>query len=418
MRQQRPQNRSTQRPPDRAPDAQSEVRYPIPAASAQAWKTIGCQKRVSLNPGLIFDRFVQDWGWREQRFQDKEAKKKAWQEIVDIAPRADADLLAAWNGRWQAVTGVANAITFSLKTEWRFIAGLGRKGPLEVGFTFHRYGFPILPGSSVKGVARAWALIQIVEKMGQTDLKALDEKLGLDGEKGSRERKEYETWRDSLPEDTRRWVEDFRAIFGTTSVAGRAVFFDAIPARKPTLELDIMNPHYPKYYSGEEFPTDWQSPVPVYFLTVAPNTEFRFAVGWRGTPNQDLQAKAREWLTKGLLELGAGAKTSAGYGYFTDSTLHESRTSKTVTEAAPSVAVAPPTPQPPVAALEWRTGIVREYHPDRGRGRLVNTETNEELPFHRDAIEEKGWSPGRKTRVQYAMQEQEGRKLVVKVKCV
>ncbi|MBC7233575.1 MAG: hypothetical protein H5T68_10100 [Chloroflexi bacterium] len=69
-----------------------------------------------------------------------------------------------------------------------------------------------------------------------------------------------------------------------------------------------------------------------------------------------------------------------------------------------------------MAALEWRTGIVREYHPDRGRGRLVDTETNEELLFHRDAIEEKGWSPGRKVRVQYAMQEQEGRKVVAKVK--
>jgi len=69
-----------------------------------------------------------------------------------------------------------------------------------------------------------------------------------------------------------------------------------------------------------------------------------------------------------------------------------------------------------VAALEWRTGIVREYHPDRGLGRLVNTETNEELPFYRDAIEEKSWSPGKKMRVQYALQEQERRKVAVKVK--
>ncbi|MGQ9768904.1 MAG: type III-B CRISPR module RAMP protein Cmr6, partial [Anaerolineae bacterium] len=130
---------------------------------------------------------------------------------------------------------------------------------------------------------------------------------------------EYEAWRESLPVDVQQWAEDFRLIFGTTAVAGRAVFLDAIPKDKPTLDLDIMNPHFPKYYSGEEPPTDWQSPVPVYFLAVAPQTEFRFAVGWRGALDEEakrLQSLAITWLKTGLQELGAGAKTSAGYGYF------------------------------------------------------------------------------------------------------
>jgi hypothetical protein len=80
-----------------------------------------------------------------------------------------------------------------------------------------------------------------------------------------------------------------------------------------------MNPHFPEYYQGKKAPTDCQNPVPIYFLTVAPGTEFRFAVGWRGTldeKTEKLLNKAVEWLKCGLMELGAGAKTSAGYGYF------------------------------------------------------------------------------------------------------
>jgi len=289
------------------------MRYPIPRASAQAFARRD-QNRPQ-NPGLIFDRFAPDWS------RQSTLKKDGLEAVRRAAERVDEQLLREWNTRWQACARAANGEPFELRTDWRFIAGLGRKGSLEVGFTFHRYGFPILPGSSVKGVARAWALLQIAEKVGNTDLKKLDGIMSADGDK----EREYESWKAERSAEVRQLADDFRTIFGTTSAASRAVFFDAIPARKPTLELDIMNPHYPRYYSGEEFPTDWQSPVPVYFLTVAPNTDFCFAVGWRGTPNHDLQARAREWLTKGLLELGAGAKTSAGYGYFTDSTLTESR---------------------------------------------------------------------------------------------
>jgi CRISPR-associated protein Cmr6 len=301
-----------------APSAlREEIRYPIPRASAQAWQTIKSQRDVRLNPGLIFDRFVQDWGWREQHSRDKEAKKKAWQEIVAFAPRVDPGLLAAWNERWQAAARSVSAEPFSLKTDWRLVPGLGSKGALEAGFTFNRYGLPILPGSSVKGVARTWALSQIAEKSGAQDLGELDKVLSADRE----ERKEYEVWHASAPPKAQALADDFRSIFGTGGVAGRAVFFDAIPNEKPELELDIMNPHFPDYYGDDpkhpkKYPTDWQSPIPVYFLTVASGTEFRFAVGWRGPLNTALREMAENWLKEGLMNLGAGAKTSAGYGYF------------------------------------------------------------------------------------------------------
>ncbi|MGH7964801.1 MAG: type III-B CRISPR module RAMP protein Cmr6 [Candidatus Binatia bacterium] len=257
------------------------MEYPIPKKSADAWRKH--QGKPGQNPGLIFDRFAPQWEGQAT------LKKEGLETVRQASGKVDTPLLSAWNARWEKTVRSANADPFTLKTDWRFIAGLGRKGPLEVGFTFHRYGFPILPGSSVKGLARAYA------------------------------------W---LVEGRRESDPDFLAIFGrapqkgeddNVAQSGGAVFFDAIPRQVPKLELDIMNPHYPKYYQGKEPPTDSQSPIPVYFLTVAPNVEFRFAVGWRGEWNDKgrrLRAVAQDWLTKGLTELGAGAKTSAGYGYF------------------------------------------------------------------------------------------------------
>jgi CRISPR-associated protein Cmr6 len=273
----------SQRPPRQAKE-QSDFTYPIPHQAVKAFDA-HLKSGRARNAGLIFDRFAPN------TIDDNkgEAKKKGFEQTVDAEKKADGALLKALNTRWERNVELTNAEPFSLKTDWRFITGLGRKGPLEAGFTFNRYGFPILPGSSVKGLARAWAIYEL----------------------GGEEKAEED--------------DDFKAIFGRATksadepgASGNAIFFDAIPAaiKLPELQLDIMNPHYPDYYSDNQFPTDWQNPKPVYFLTVAPSTVFRFAVGWRGTLNATLHEKAVKWLKEGLTNLGAGAKTSAGYGYF------------------------------------------------------------------------------------------------------
>lgn len=256
--------------------------YPIPSRSAIALGKIGGKP---TNPGLIFERFAPNWGDAPTKEQKSEWKKAGFKAAIQH--KADGNLLAAYKTRWEMLARFVHAEPFPMKTDWRFVAGLGRKGPLEAGFTFHRYGFPILPGSSVKGIARAAALL--VHGMKET-------------------------------------ATDFLAIFGRAPQPGEdqqdahiggAIFFDAVPAIPPRLELDVMNPHYQDYYSGKaKYPTDWQKPVPVFFITVAPGSELYFAVGWRGADNHVLRGKATQWLKDGLTQLGAGAKTSAGYGYF------------------------------------------------------------------------------------------------------
>jgi len=378
---------------------------PIPLESARAFRAY---KGVT-NPGLVFDRFAPDWR------EESTLKKEGLQRV--LGAKADVKILREWNARWERCVRAAQGEPFALRTDWRLIAGLGRKGSLEVGFTFHRYGFPILPGSSVKGVARAWALLQLAEKAKQVDevdpLAKLDETLGADGEE--EQKKKYQQWRAVQSEQVQQLADDFRAIFGTTAMAGRAVFFDAIPAQLPTLELDVMNPHFPEYYKGNAPPTDWQSPVPVYFLTVAAGTEFRFGVGWRGAldeAGQCLRRLAQKWLTEGLINLGAGAKTSAGYGYFVAPPQPKLLESSSAGQARAASAVA----ELPPESLTWRTGIVKEYRPDRHMGRLVDKQTGEELSFQQAAIEKKDWSPARKQEVQYAYVEEAGRRRVVKVR--
>lgn len=258
--------------------------YPLPSDTEAAFRSFSrCQ-----NPGLLFERYTPDL-----RSGDH-LKKPALEEVQRCKPNRHA--LDAYRTRWQEIVKAASAALFEAQTDWRFITGLGRKGPLEVGFTFHRiYGFPIIPGSGLKGLARAWAYFSLLE-----------------------------TAPGSKPEAD----QDFIAVFGhtpergedeSTANAGGAVFFEAIPLDRPDLDLDVMTPHYSKYYgdtSGRVAPTDDQNPNPIPFLTVKPGVRFTFAVGWRGEPNPKAHTLAVEWLQKGLEFLGAGAKTSAGYGYF------------------------------------------------------------------------------------------------------
>jgi CRISPR-associated protein Cmr6 len=98
---------------------------------------------------------------------------------------------------------------------------------------------------------------------------------------------------------------------------GNLTFFDALPTEKPTLQPDVMNPHYPDYYSKKSAPTDTQSPIPVFFLTVA-KTSFRFIIGskkWNLDSTQFWDKTIEEWLVDALQEHGIGAKTAVGYGY-------------------------------------------------------------------------------------------------------
>jgi CRISPR-associated protein Cmr6 len=204
---------------------------------------------------------------------------------VDRKLGQDAGLVAAVAGRRElALRSLSGHRTSRYKRllatpEWRLAVGHGNKANAhEIGLALHgTYGWPVIPGSSLKGLALAWAR--------------------------------------SCPEADEDAV---RRVFGTTSRMGSVRFLDAIPAGKPvTVEADVLTPHVKPYYdavasgSGSVVPpAEYHNPVPVMFLTVTGT----YAVDLYGPDQKDIDLAAR-WLREAGDELGAGAKTAAGYGY-------------------------------------------------------------------------------------------------------
>jgi len=229
---------------------------------------------------------------------------------------------------------------FHLQTDWRLIIGLGGESVLETSICLHPiYGFPYIPGRAVKGIARA-ASILLNEKLSQVNLRCIENYLENSECDDFIEKNEIEKLKTALSfkdgnnvitpseneieniQTSKEELRIIREIFGNQGQAGRVIFFDAIPFEKlPELDLDIMNNHYTKYYESGKYykngviPGDWMSPNPIFFITVKPEQKFSFFLASKDQ-REGLLPKVKQWLEAGLKDLGAGGKTSAGYGYF------------------------------------------------------------------------------------------------------
>ena len=178
--------------------------------------------------------------------------------------------------------------------------GLGHENVYETGITLHHiYGIPYIPASSVKGVVRSWI---IQEKFDNNEEKAFADNSD-----------ESKMMCDIFGCDEKSYYKEARQ--------GSITFFDAFPTEAPTIEPDIMNPHYPEYYGKDNVPpTDYQNPVPIPFLTVK-NTKFQFIIGSKKEPlnNYKIGENTIEiWLKEALTHHGIGAKTAVGYGRMTE----------------------------------------------------------------------------------------------------
>jgi CRISPR-associated protein Cmr6 len=283
---------------------------PFPKKAAEA--ALGRWKRA--HPGLAFNKLLAQWspGW-DLAGEQKRALLQKFVEAFSTHP--GKELFEGFVARRKAFLeylgrqGCCVLDRLSLKTHWRLVSGLGIAHPFETGCVFDRtYGVPYLPGSSIKGAARAWA----EERRNNND----------------------QCWGSTPNDDT---VLD--AVFGPepserragvfTPAQGAVIFFDAYPSAWPKLEVDVLNPHYKEYYEGKMPPADWLSPVPIYFLTVAPGQTFEFAVAVKKPVSKEtlkaagvsdaagLARKALLAVQGAAEELGLGGKTAVGYGYFT-----------------------------------------------------------------------------------------------------
>lgn len=170
-------------------------------------------------------------------------------------------------------------LTFS--PDWRLIVGIGSESVYETSITLHHvYGIPYIPASAIKGVTRNYVISE-----------------------------DFDSEEEALE------CQEFCDIFGSKTREGKIIFFDAFPINQITLETDVMNVHYPDYYSGKTSPTDTQNPNPIFFLTVGKETKFCLRFGVKSKEYGYLLNMAETCLTNALQQRGLGAKTAVGYGY-------------------------------------------------------------------------------------------------------
>lgn len=245
--------------------------------------------------GLWYDKFCNTSpaltgkkpGRRAKRDNSQDTWKSRWIKQFNNKPVGDREQLQESSRRREQLIKAQGGRCIQLDTRARFITGMGRAHPMENGFAWHpTLGVPFLPGSSLKGLVRAWAT----------------------------------SWADA--------PDELLQIFGTPARAGSVVFLDALPTTPTRLQADIMTPHVSPWYQaspGEltpaKAPADWHAPTPIPFLTVAAGQTFQFALLPATTLSSSRAAdkvleQTLSWLKLALNWLGAGAKTSAGYGRF------------------------------------------------------------------------------------------------------
>lgn len=245
------------------------------------------------NTGLWYNKFCNQWQknqWSLKSYSIGTGSgkrtinpKQDWiNTVVNGQKVGEEELLQeAVQRRQDLITRMEGSLVI-LETATPLVTGLGNPHPVENGFTWHHlFGTPFLPASSIKGLVLDWA----------------------------------ENWADG--EDL-----DIPEIFGKPGSTGNIVFLDAIPTCSVKLKTEIMTPHYGDYYKSQSpslvVPGDWLSPLPIPFLAVATRQTFQFAVMSRvkHSRSENLVKKTVAWLEEALATIGAGGKTSTGYGIF------------------------------------------------------------------------------------------------------
>ncbi|HWP39769.1 MAG TPA: type III-B CRISPR module RAMP protein Cmr6, partial [Tepidisphaeraceae bacterium] len=250
---------------------------------------------------------------------DQTAQKRALQQVCRTS--GDSRLLNDLATRRQSLLNtLAGCTTFHATTISPLTLHLARASALEnAGICLHPlYGFAYLPGSGLKGMARAYA--ETLWLPAQRDQNRAWRRIeDVFGWAPNPDRKQQ--IKDSNhPAQVRRQDDTDPQSPEIQASSGNIIFHDAWPETWPKLLVDIVNNHHPDYYQHDDndhAPGDWENPVPVYFLAVPPNTTFTFVLAKRRTDVPDeLLSLARQWLLGALCHLGAGAKTNAGYGAF------------------------------------------------------------------------------------------------------
>lgn len=241
----------------------------------------GLNKQPTTHAGLWLDKYI-----TTTSTSDTEAKRNL---VAQVSGQRASQDYGAFLNRYRASLSHLGAEERVGETLSRLVVGLGGESVLETHLTLHRtYGVPYIPGSAIKGLMSRFAATRL----------------------------QGEAWERNLDPKNFYRGDAQKALFGTTEEAGLLLFFDGLPTEYQ-IYPDVMTPHHSAYYSGEAVPpADWDSPIPVPFLSVS--GKFLFALGLAPGVNKE---QGKPWLEAAwqILELalreeGIGAKTTSGYG--------------------------------------------------------------------------------------------------------
>lgn len=214
------------------------------------------------NLGLWYDKFYDQWQRKGSNIEHSAQGKAKWiQDIVSACrpwrtqselPSRLARLVRAQGGRFWVFETIDALVT-----------GLGKNHPIENGFAWHHLsGEPYLPGSSIKGMLKAWT-----------------------------------TWMGAPEADLGPIID-------------QVTLFDGLAMPPIVLKAEVMTPHYSRYYRGDGAPSDDDQPIPIPFLAVGPGQQFLLA----GLGSAEHLDRIEQALVDALEWMGIGAKTSSGFG--------------------------------------------------------------------------------------------------------
>lgn len=303
----------------------------------------------TIAPGLLFHKWhhFDPPGEDGKRFQVKSTRVPWLRSVAAAVDAATARHGAGWQRDYLAALEALGVRTLRAVTVTRLAAGLATNPALENGLHLHPlHGFPILPGSAVKGLVHSVAERELIgdERFAGGEFLSDPERIdaflteaepiwrifgGLSLEPMAPTPKAdppavpaEALARIRADEDLPQAVRERAIRLLTEARIARARFYDAFPAMDPPprglLEPDILNPHYPDYYdSGNRWqaaarpaeggksrkpnaqrhssggpsavhpPSDDQDPRPVYFLTVRAGVEFVFPWRYVEVPEPD-----------------------------------------------------------------------------------------------------------------------------------
>ncbi|RMF43857.1 MAG: type III-B CRISPR module RAMP protein Cmr6 [Deltaproteobacteria bacterium] len=286
------------------------------------------------HPGLGFFRFFDGYShdWKIEVTKTSNPKLDFIRRFA--RPVGNVGQLAAFLRRREALTQALGAAQRVLQLDGPFVTGTGLEHPVENGFLWHpTLGTPHIPGSTVKGLLRAW----------------------------------MEGWAGVETEKIRRWFGAGSDTDGA-GTAGSLIFFDAVPVAPVLLFTDVMTPHMGKWYEQglriqninkdhEKIPADWHDPVPVPFLVVR-EASFHFMIAARTPEVQEHLPDIMKHLETALATIGIGAKTAVGYGRFRSAASENPSRNQSAT----SFSRATPEPDPEaVARVEARYEEASQY---------------------------------------------------------